>query len=305
MPVNLAAIIDKPWPFVKGYLVRGLGLGSRLDGKSDAFVLGYLGQAAGIDLKYVVRFDKECGASYIPDLHTCHVGEGRSRPSRPLGGEDDFLFGGTTYRSGQKAEINQRERDRQEAFRKYQQAEAESLGRRLSGKGTFEEFQKAEAEALARRTNPSRASKLTLPDRPSTATRLKFKKQIPEIKPIKLDDDLNGVTPINEAQKKALDLARSYQEIIAETNTMLSKIPKADHTLPTEAYERIYSKTNQLMDRLKGAVNDAKGLAGRVGDDTLERYMSTIAGISKESLPGFEIKQPTKDIAKQAEKRPC
>ena len=84
MPVNLAAIVDKPWPYVRGYLIQELGLGDRLDSRSNAFALGYLGQATGFNLRHFARFDKECGASYIPDVLTCHVGEGRSVSPRKL-----------------------------------------------------------------------------------------------------------------------------------------------------------------------------------------------------------------------------
>ena len=78
MSVNLAAIANKSWPYVRGYLTRELKLGDRLDSRSDAFALGYLGRATGINIRHLIRFDKECGASFIPDDHTCHISGGRS-----------------------------------------------------------------------------------------------------------------------------------------------------------------------------------------------------------------------------------
>ena len=71
MPVNLSAIIDKPWPLARAYLERSLGLQDRLDGVSDDFALGYLSRATRMDLGKICSRGKPCGNSCVPRKREC------------------------------------------------------------------------------------------------------------------------------------------------------------------------------------------------------------------------------------------
>ncbi|HEY9749740.1 MAG TPA: ParB N-terminal domain-containing protein [Allocoleopsis sp.] len=71
MPINLAAIVDKPWPFVRGYLIQELGLGDRLDNASDNFAIGYLSRATRMDLGKICSKGQVCGSSCIPRKRKC------------------------------------------------------------------------------------------------------------------------------------------------------------------------------------------------------------------------------------------
>ena len=71
MPVNFAAIVNKPWPFVRTYLEQQLNLGDRLDGVSDDYALGYLSQAVRMDLGKICAKGDVCGSSCISRRKRC------------------------------------------------------------------------------------------------------------------------------------------------------------------------------------------------------------------------------------------
>lgn len=157
----------------------------------------------------------------------------------------------------------------------------------------------------ARPTQPTASQPPETTPVPRSTKQLNIKPVTPDLKPLAVQDDLDNFTPANDVQKQALTIAREYHAILKEANEALSKIPGEGHTLPDEAYTRIYSKVDQLMDRLKGTVNEAKAMLGKTGDDTLERYLQAASAASKEALPGFEIRKVNTEIIKKAEERPC
>lgn len=221
-------------------------------------------------------------------------------------GLQDTFSGGYRPLTPVEEEMQRSQQKNAAAFKDYLKREEESIRRRTSGEidRQLKEYYDAEAAALRRRLGIPTPVQSQAADGKGG---LQIVPQTRTLKPLPVRNDLDGleVDRLNETQRKALGVAREYQQLLQEVNEVMGKIPGDGRTLPPDAYGRIYSKINQLMDRLKGTVNEAKQLSGKTGNETLESYMSQISTTSKEGLPGYQIRSASDAIAKKAEVRPC
>lgn len=118
--VDLSKISDRPWPFVRAYLVKQLGLGQRLDSRSDAYALGYLSRATRMDLGKICSRGKPCGNSCVPRKRKC-----KSETSQLA------IEASTKARQKLISELKA-ERDKKRAAREKWRSPNKSLGRRIN-----------------------------------------------------------------------------------------------------------------------------------------------------------------------------
>lgn len=204
-------------------------------------------------------------------------------------------------------------RDKQQRskdFAAYLDREKESIRRRVSGEIDRElrEYYSQEAANLRQKLGIRSPKNATPAVEVSDIPGLTLSMKSPTPTPVRLPKKLGSIdkSTLNKRQLEAFNVAAEYEEILQELNEAISKIPGGDKTLPTEAYQRIYEKTDQLMARLTASVNNAKKLAGgNLENDVLDQYMRGISSISKESLPGYFIQRVDASIVNKAAVRPC
>lgn len=203
-------------------------------------------------------------------------------------------------------EMREYERKRGAEFEAYLKREEEAIARRTSGEidRKLREYYDEEAAVLRKRLGIPEPKKAA-PGGKQTPTSLTLRAKTPALKPIAIKNDLDGITPDTEAQRKAIAVVREYQAIVSEANEALGKIPGEGKVLPPDAYERVYGAINGLMNRLTGVINEAKTLKGKAQNPVLEQYIAAIDKTSKEGLPGYQIRTVNEAIAKNAEVRPC
>jgi hypothetical protein len=225
-------------------------------------------------------------------------------------GLQDVFSGGYRQLTPVEEAMLRSQQKRKNEYEAYLQREKESIRRRTSGEidRKLREYYDTEARQIRKRLGipePQETAKQTAQDK-TTDGKLQIKSYTRELEPVQVLG-LDGIDEekLNPTQKTALRVARDYQSVQQEINEAIARIPSDSKTLPADAYQRIYAKTNQLFDRLTGLINESKALTGKTGRDDLERYIGAIAKISKENLPGYEIRPATKELIDKAAKRPC
>ena len=78
--LDISAIADKPWPWIRGYLTQAIELGDRLDSRSDSFAIGYLSRAVRFDLGAVAKKNCTPGKT-IQCGNVCRKPENCKKPS--------------------------------------------------------------------------------------------------------------------------------------------------------------------------------------------------------------------------------
>jgi hypothetical protein len=95
---------------------------------------------------------------------------------------------------------------------------------------------------------------------------------------------------LNEQQLKGLETVRNYRGILKEVNGLLEDVSSVE-LLESEEYKQKYDRINELFGQLRSTVDEAKG-AKKTGQSEIDTLLEQVSSVSKEALPGFEIRVP-------------
>jgi hypothetical protein len=112
--------------------------------------------------------------------------------------------------------------------------------------------------------------------------------------PLKLDNDDQieslSLENLNEQQLKGLETVKNYKGILKEINGLLEDVSSVE-LLESEEYKQKYDRINDLFGQLRSTVDEAKA-SKKTGQSEIDTLLEQVSSVSKEALPGFEIRVP-------------